>query len=423
MQLKTRTQTGALKPTEPTEASEATEATTQQAEPNTSAPAFANDNARKPRHRDGRLASISRDGRMAAFRRPTGVELCGLEENKRTLIGARIDASDGGNPDRLDTRGKGTAENPESNAPAVDFGFAPGGFWLLANQLVHWMTEDGRSLHETVVGSRRALRPSRGVLPSCILSGSDARVGSDPAPAAANTANSGANPELDIVELYDGQLFAFPLLLGSRSGESVFPIGPRLVCVANRKQIRLAHLERGTIFQTALPHGVIGHRRLTGIWWQGSRCSSRWPNSRSLAARCARDTSAHGSLPSPRPGRDRRAPAASLLSAPAGPCARLIFATRGESSGPRPHSLSTASTSAPTARTSSSPTVGQKPAAGTPATTPYSPSARCVSGMQRTIAPTNSSYTEAPSVVPARPNDPQKQHEIVRSQVCAVPST
>ncbi len=114
----------------------------------------------------------------------------------------------------------------------ADFGFGASGLWVLAGGFVHWMTEEGRSLHDSQVGDQvtKSL-PARCSLPSCLLLG---RV-------------------VELCELYDGQLFCFPLVLGTRPGEHLFPIGPRLLAVSTPETLRITSLERGTIFKHDAP--------------------------------------------------------------------------------------------------------------------------------------------------------------------------
>ncbi len=201
----------------------------------------------------GTLASISRSGKIAAFRRRGAVELCHLDGHKRVLID-----TDSAEPAYGQARSAKSAKktatttinstalaNGDGGTP-VDFGFGIGGFWLLANQLIHWMSEEGVIVHEAVVGPHPVrLQPARATLPSCILS--DLHLTTPP---------SAVTRNVDTVDLYNGQLFAFPLLLGSAPNEQLFPIGPRLVCVAGPGSLRVTHLERGTLFEHALPPGT-----------------------------------------------------------------------------------------------------------------------------------------------------------------------
>lgn len=115
-----------------------------------------------------------------------------------------------------------------------DFEFGAGGLWILGGGYAHWMTEGGRSRLDCFASEGTfGLDASRSALPSCILRGRGN----------------------ELCELYDGQLFAFPVVLGTRHAERIFPIGPRLLAVSTLDRFRIVHLEKGNLFCHQVPLG------------------------------------------------------------------------------------------------------------------------------------------------------------------------
>lgn len=162
-----------------------------------------------PRSLGSTLASISRSGEVAALLVPGGLELQHIASGKKTFI----------------------------DAPSpVRFGFGAGGLWLLAGGALYWMSEKGRCIAERFVGGGPGpLWVSRGALPSCLVQSGE---------------------RIELVELYDGDLFVSPVGQRLATGERAVPVGPRLLLVGGPEQLRSEHVERGNVWRMKTPAGA-----------------------------------------------------------------------------------------------------------------------------------------------------------------------
>lgn len=163
----------------------------------------------RPRSSGSTLASISRSGEVAALLVRGGLELRHIASGKKTFI----------------------------DAPSpVRFGFGAGGLWLLAGGALYWMSEKGRCIAERFVGGGPGpLWVSRGALPACLVQSGE---------------------RIELVELYDGDLFISPVGRRLAPGERAVPIGPRLLLVGGPEQLRSEHVERGNVWRMKLPAGA-----------------------------------------------------------------------------------------------------------------------------------------------------------------------
>lgn len=159
------------------------------------------------------LVSVGRSGATAAYIRPGGIELVRIEDRERTFI--------------------------DAPAPA-QFGHGGGGLWLLAGGALYWIDERGRCRADRFVGDGASgLAISRAALPGAVFRGADG--------------------QLQLAELYDGELFVTDIdwVRGHVVSPNIQPIGPRTLAVGGPGALRLIHVERGLMWTHMIPAGGV----------------------------------------------------------------------------------------------------------------------------------------------------------------------